>query len=178
MRKTTLWAALTVLPGLAVPGAIQAQRPGVGVTAHSYAVPALKPSVTTVASPAGRVVVPGVHTGNAGPAAVAAQSRSRRSHVWTGAAAGFVIGAGGTWLLLHQGDSRSICNRDTNQDAIRPRECAALTAVGGAVGAGIGALIGSRIPAGRSGDSSVDRLRVGVAPKSGLTLGLVLPQRR
>jgi hypothetical protein len=71
--------------------------------------------------------------------------RDRRSHTLAGAAAGLVIGAGATYLLLQQGGSRSFCNRDTNQDAIHARGCLGLYAAGGAVGAGVGALIGSRL---------------------------------
>jgi hypothetical protein len=71
--------------------------------------------------------------------------RQRRSHTLAGAAAGLVIGAGATYLLLQQGGSRSFCNKDTNQDAIHARGCLGLYAAGGAVGAGVGALIGSRM---------------------------------
>lgn len=67
------------------------------------------------------------------------------NHTVAGAAAGFVVGAGATYLLLNSGGSRSLCNRDRNQDAIGRTECLGLTAAGGVVGAGIGALIGSRI---------------------------------
>jgi hypothetical protein len=74
-----------------------------------------------------------------------AAARDRRSHTLAGAAAGLVIGAGATYLLLQQGGSRSLCNRDTNQDAIHARGCQGLYAVGGAIGAGVGALIGYRI---------------------------------
>jgi hypothetical protein len=74
-----------------------------------------------------------------------AAARDRRSHTLAGAAAGLVIGAGATYLLLQQGGSRSFCNRDTNQDAIHARGCHGLYAVGGAIGAGVGALIGYRI---------------------------------
>jgi hypothetical protein len=72
-------------------------------------------------------------------------ARDRRSHTLAGAAAGLVMGAGATYLLLQQGGSRSLCNRDTNQDAIYARGCHGLYAVGGAIGAGVGALIGYRI---------------------------------
>jgi hypothetical protein len=74
-----------------------------------------------------------------------AVARDRRSHTLAGAAAGLVIGAGATYLLLQQGGSRSFCNRDTNQDAIHARGCQGLYAVGGALGAGVGALIGYRL---------------------------------
>jgi hypothetical protein len=72
-------------------------------------------------------------------------ARDRRSRTLAGAAAGLVIGAGATYLLLQQGGSRSLCNRDTNQDAIHARGCQGLYVVGGALGAGVGALIGSRV---------------------------------
>jgi hypothetical protein len=74
-----------------------------------------------------------------------AAARERRSHTLAGAAAGLVIGAGATYLLLQQGGSRSFCNRDTNQDAIHARGCQGLYVLGGAIGAGVGALVGYRI---------------------------------
>lgn len=67
------------------------------------------------------------------------------NHTVTGAAIGFVVGAGATYLLLNSGGSTSLCDRDRNQDAIGRTECLGLTAAGGVVGAGIGALIGRRI---------------------------------
>lgn len=67
------------------------------------------------------------------------------NHMLVGAGIGFVVGAGVTYLLLHSGGSTSLCDRNANQDAIRPAECLGLTIAGGAVGAGIGALIGRRI---------------------------------
>jgi hypothetical protein len=77
-------------------------------------------------------------------ARLAAESRSR-SHWRTGAIAGFVIGAGATYLVLHSGGSTATCDRERNQDAIGARECAAATVGGGLVGAGLGAIIGSQI---------------------------------
>jgi hypothetical protein len=77
-------------------------------------------------------------------ARLAAETRPR-SHWRTGAIAGFVIGAGATYLVLHSGGSTATCDRERNQDAIGARECAAITVGGGLVGAGLGAIIGSQI---------------------------------
>jgi hypothetical protein len=80
------------------------------------------------------------------------------NHMLVGAGVGFVVGAGVTYLLLHSGGSTSLCDRNANQDAIRPAECIGLTIAGGAVGAGIGALIGRRFRRG----SAVSRQRHGM----------------
>lgn len=103
---------------------------------------------------------------SASPAAPAEAFRQQRSYTVAGAVAGAVIGAGATALFVYSGDSTSLCDRDRNQDAIGPRECAAIIAGGGLVGAGIGALIGSRIR------RDVDRngLRFGVTPSG--TVGM------
>jgi prolipoprotein diacylglyceryltransferase len=85
------------------------------------------------------------------------------NHMLLGAGVGFVVGAGVTYLLLHSGGSTSLCDRNANQDAIRPAECLGLTIAGGVVGAGIGALIGRRIRRG----GAVSRQRVGVTSVSG-----------
>jgi 4-amino-4-deoxy-L-arabinose transferase-like glycosyltransferase len=77
-------------------------------------------------------------------ARLAAETRAR-SHWRTGAIAGFVIGAGATYLVLHSGGSTATCDRERNQDAIGARECAAITVGGGLAGAGLGAVIGSQI---------------------------------
>jgi hypothetical protein len=77
-------------------------------------------------------------------ARLAAETRPR-SHWRTGAIAGFVIGAGATWLVLHSGGSTATCDRERNQDAIGARECAAITVGGGLAGAALGAIIGSQI---------------------------------
>jgi len=67
------------------------------------------------------------------------------SHWRRGAVAGLVIGTAATVFVLWQGDSTALCDQSANQDAMRPRDCAAFVALGGAVGAGLGALVGSRI---------------------------------
>lgn len=85
------------------------------------------------------------------------------NHMLVGAGVGFVVGAGVTYLLLHSGGSTSLCDRNANQDAIRPAECIGLTIAGGAVGAGIGALIGRRIRRG----GAVSRQRNGLGEMSG-----------
>ncbi len=67
-----------------------------------------------------------------------------RSHWFTGALIGLVVGAGVTYLALQSGGSMSLCNESANQDALNGGECAGLTAAGGLGGAGIGALIGAQ----------------------------------
>jgi hypothetical protein len=106
------------LPGL--PGAVVGLRVGAGPVITSGGAPAI------------------VNT----PAYV--QADTRRSRTLIGAAAGFIIGAGATYLILQQGGSTSLCDRERNQDAIDASYCAGLYALGGVVGAGAGALIGSR----------------------------------
>lgn len=102
---------------------------------------------------------------------LAVRADGRASHVVAGGVAGFVIGAGATWIVLHRGGSTSLCDRAANQDAINARECAAITVLGGVAGAAIGALIGSRIRRGRASD---DMLRFGVAPGGRLHAGVRL----
>jgi hypothetical protein len=88
-----------------------------------------------------------------------------------GAAAGFVIGGGLTWIVIHQGDSTSLCDRSANQDAIRANECLAIAAGGAVVGAALGYFIGSRIRRERQGAAPFDALRVGVAPQRSVRIG-------
>jgi hypothetical protein len=71
--------------------------------------------------------------------------QQRRSRRWEGALTGAVAFGVATHLFLYSGDSTSLCNRDRNQDAIRVRECNAITAGSAVVGAGVGYLVGSRI---------------------------------
>jgi hypothetical protein len=78
-----------------------------------------------------------------------ALEREGRSHVLAGAAVGLLVGAGVTYAVLHSGGSTSLCDQSANQDAMAPRECAGLTALGGLAGAGVGAVIGARIRTGR-----------------------------
>jgi hypothetical protein len=132
------------------------------VAALCWLIPAMVVAQTHGAPIRGAETVPGWTTGpvNPGPspgattqrtihapdlaARLAAESRSR-SYWRTGAIAGFVIGAGATYLVLHSGGSTATCDRERNQDAIGARECAAITVGGGLVGAGLGAIVGSQI---------------------------------
>ena len=59
-----------------------------------------------------------------------------------GAGVGFVVGAGVTYFVLHQGGSTSPCDRSANQDAMSAGECVGLAALGGLAGAGLGAIAG------------------------------------
>jgi hypothetical protein len=58
-----------------------------------------------------------------------------------GAGVGLIIGAGATYIVLHQGGSTSWCDRSKNQDAMDAGVCAGIVVLGGVIGAGIGALI-------------------------------------
>jgi hypothetical protein len=95
-----------------------------------------------------------------------------RSHWQTGAAIGFVAGAGITLLILHSGGSTALCNRSANQDALRTEECIGLVALGGVAGAGIGALIGGLIRTGPREQAALDRLRLRAGADGRLVLGL------
>lgn len=101
-------------------------------------------------------------------------SRGQRSHRWVGAGAGFVVGAGATWLVLHSGGSTALCDRSANQDAMAGGECAGLTVLGGLAGAGLGYLVGALIRAERWQDMPVDRLRLGVVRRPGGAFGLAV----
>ena len=102
-------------------------------------------------------------------------SRGTRSHWQTGAAIGFVAGAGITFLVLRAGGSTALCNRSANQDALRAEECLGLVALGGVVGAGLGAIVGGLIRTDRRETVSLDRVRLGAGRDGRLTLGLALP---
>jgi hypothetical protein len=105
------------------------------------------------------------------------ESPDSRSHWLAGAVVGFVVGAGATHLVLRTGGSRSFCDRDSNQDALRASDCAWLAAGGGVIGAGIGALIGGRIRTGRRHGGSRDEFRVGIVPGDGVRLGAQVTTR-
>lgn len=68
-------------------------------------------------------------------------TRAVPSHRLVGAGVGFVLGAGATYIVLHQGGSTSWCDRSKNQDAMDAPVCAGIVVLGGALGAGIGAMI-------------------------------------
>jgi hypothetical protein len=137
MRIVLLVAALCWL--LPAPGAAQSVG-SQSVGSQSLAVQALDP--LPVAAAPGAIHAPELAARLA--ARLAAETRPR-SHWRTGAIAGFVIGAGATYLVLHSGGSTATCDRERNQDAIGARECAAITVGGGLAGAGLGAIIGSQI---------------------------------
>jgi hypothetical protein len=133
MRIVLLVAALCWL--LPAPGAAQSVG-SQSVGSQSLAVQALDPLPVAVAP--GAIHAPEL------AARLAAETRPR-SHWRAGAIAGFVIGAGATYLVLHSGGSTATCERERNQDAIGARECAAITVGGGLTGAALGAVIGSQI---------------------------------
>jgi hypothetical protein len=87
--------------------------------------------------------------------------RGQRSHRAAGAGIGFVAGGVATYLVLNAGGSRSLCDRDANQDAMSSGECWGLTLLGGAVGAGLGAVVGGFIRSEKWEDIPVERLRDG-----------------
>ncbi|CAN5896636.1 hypothetical protein BH23GEM9_BH23GEM9_34460 [soil metagenome] len=166
-RSSVTIAALSVLAALivfAAPASLAAQAVGPRETA------VLSPQM---AAPLRETLVPSPQV-TADVAGDFLQARvATRSRWIEGAAAGFVIGAGVTWLVIHQGESTSLCDRDANQDAIGRNECLGITAAGGVVGAGIGALIGSRFGGSRTRDDAVNRLRVGLGSGGGVRLGVV-----
>jgi hypothetical protein len=91
-------------------------------------------------------------------------SRGFRSYKWIGAAAGFVAGAGVSYLILHSGGSTAPCDRSANQDAMNATECLGLVALGGLAGAGLGALIGGVIRSERWEEVPLSSLRIGLEP--------------
>lgn len=95
-------------------------------------------------------------------------SRGSRSHWRAGAAAGFLVGAGGTFALLNRGDSTNPCDSSTNQDAMGMGACVGLAALGGVVGAGVGALVGKLIRTEDWQKAPADRVRVTLRPRKGL----------
>lgn len=90
--------------------------------------------------------------------------QDHRTHRVAGAIAGFAVGAGVTWVVLHQGGSTSKCDRSANQDALNSGECAGLVVLGGLAGAGIGAIVGGFFRSERSEGAPLERFRVGVVP--------------
>jgi hypothetical protein len=101
-----------------------------------------------------------------------AVNRGYRSNWLAGAGVGLLVGAGATYLVLNSGGSTSLCDRASNQDAMSSGECLGATALGGVAGAGLGALVGSLIRSERWEDLPIERLRVGLAPRRGVTLDL------
>jgi hypothetical protein len=99
-------------------------------------------------------------------------SRGYRTHRLPAAGAGFLLGAGVTFVVLNSGGSTSLCNQSANQDAMSPGECLGLTALGSVVGAGLGALVGGWIRTERWDDVPVERLRVSLGPQRDRLLGL------
>jgi hypothetical protein len=88
-------------------------------------------------------------------------SRGFRSYKWIGAVAGFVAGAGVSFVILHSGGSTAPCDRSANQDAMNATECLGLVALGGLTGAGLGAIIGGVIRTERWDQVPLESLRVG-----------------
>lgn len=101
-------------------------------------------------------------------------SRGYRSHRLAGAGAGFLLGGVATFVVLSSGGSTSLCNQSANQDAVAPLECLGLSALGGLAGAGLGFLVGGFIRTERWQDVPLDRLRLGLTPRTGGMLGLSL----
>lgn len=101
-------------------------------------------------------------------------SRGFRSRRVVGGVAGFVIGAGATYLILNQGGSTAPCDRDANQDALNRGECLGLYALGGLVGGGLGVLIGGMFRSERFQSVPVDEVRFGWLPGRPASLGLAV----
>lgn len=98
------------------------------------------------ASTLGAQVAPTGQEQAATPNAPSARLFGGGSYWLPGAVIGLSVGAGATFLVLHSGGSTAPCDRAKNQDAMEPRECLGLVAVGGVAGAVIGAVAGSFIP--------------------------------
>jgi hypothetical protein len=94
-------------------------------------------------------------------------SRGERSRWLTGAGAGFVAGAVGTYVALDRGGSTNPCDPSANQDAIGQGSCLGLAAAGGIAGAGLGALVGSLFRSERWEEVPQDRWRVSLGPGPG-----------
>jgi hypothetical protein len=99
----------------------------------------------------------------------------RKSHRLAGAAIGFVVGAGATYLALNSGGSTSKCDRDANQDALSSGECLGLYALGGLAGAGLGAIVGGFIRTGGSDFRRIDGFGLGMTRDRAVVVGLRLP---
>jgi len=95
-------------------------------------------------------------------------SRGERSHWLAVAGAGFLVGAGGTFVLLNRGGSTNPCDRSANQDAIGPAAGAGLAALGGVAGAGAGAFTGRLFRTERWEVVPVERRRVTLRPQGGV----------
>jgi len=163
-------ALLLLLPSLAV-----AQRPQlapgqqVRATAPAFG---LERAHATIEAVAGDTLVLRAATSQRVP--FASQERlevrtGRRSHWLLGAGAGFVVGAGVTYVLLRSDPpgnvGTALCDQSGNQDAIGTGECLGLAALGGLAGAGLGALIGSFIKSDTWEEVPRERFRVGIAPR-------------
>jgi hypothetical protein len=78
------------------------------------------------------------------------------------------------FAVLSGTGSTAPCDESANQDAIGSDACLGLKALGAVAGAGLGALIGGLIRSDRWQEVSVDRLRVSVAPHTGIKVGLAI----
>ncbi len=95
-------------------------------------------------------------------------SRGARSRWRAGAVTGFLVGAGGTFALLNQGDSTNPCDSSANQDAMGMGACVGLATLGGVAGAGLGALVGKLLRTEDWHKVPADRMRVSLGPRTGL----------
>lgn len=95
----------------------------------------------------------------------ASVSRAPSGSLVTGAAIGFVVGAGATAAVLYSGGSTSICDAGDNQDAIGTGACVALVAGGGLVGAAIGAGVAALVRGDSSEPTAAESIRVAVLPR-------------
>jgi hypothetical protein len=100
-------------------------------------------------------------------------SQGRRGHWLVGAGAGAVLG-GVAFVLLTGSGSTAICDRDANQDALSPGECAGLSAAAVLVMGGVGAIVGGLIRSESWRELSVEDLRVSLAPRPPGKLGIAV----
>lgn len=110
------------------------------------------------------------------------QVRSGTKSYWlAGAAVGFMVGGGLTYVALSGGGSTGPCNRSANQDALGTEECLALTAAGALATAGLGALIGWRVRSEQWDDVPLGGARIGLAAAGqgrGIAITVALPWPR
>jgi len=101
-------------------------------------------------------------------------SRRSGSRWLAGAGAGFVVGAGSTFLLLNRGGSTSTCDSSANQDAAGTGACLGLAALGGVAGAVLGGLIGKLVRTEDWQEVPADRVRVSLGPQAGVGFRVAL----
>lgn len=141
--------ALALALALASAGAVQAQSP----------------------APAAAVSATSEEAGTPGRPPVLPVSGSHRLVV---GGAGFLVGAGVTFLVLNHGGSTAPCDRSANQDAWSRGGCLGAYALGGIVGAGLGLMAARLLGADRRQAIPLEGLRLGIAPDGSRRVGFRL----